>query len=260
MYMQHSIINMNRCPRRLPGVLLALAAFLSCSGNVFARDASVPYRNLPGFACHRWNSLGECSDFSYFDQKTAPVTRPSLYPTGSSPRTAVRYGCSGPTVDCTGSVSVRATASKNTVIRGEQFTYTLYVRNDDSQYRNVTLRAYLNDNVRFESATFGGFTDGNTIRWDTQRMAPGTSRTILLRVRVQANASTGFPVEMRVVADRSADVVTTTVLDGAEWNSNAIRIRSDGVYVQYGNPPRYRRLDDYAYPQRVCDPGRFRCR
>lgn len=66
--------------------LLVLAGSLLASAPVFARDASLPYRNQPGFQCNRWNALGECSDWSYTDYRTystyggSTYTSPVYYP------------------------------------------------------------------------------------------------------------------------------------------------------------------------------------
>ena len=166
------------------------------------RDASLPYRSMPGFQCHQWNWMGECSDWSYFDYRTAP---PAYGGTTAFPTYPV-YRCLNPTVDCTGSVTVRGSASPNPVALGQLLTYTLYIRNDDSQARTINVRAYLDTNsASFESSTFGGFSDGNMVRWDSQRIPARMSRTIILRVRIRNDARVTEPSILRIQAGNSSD-------------------------------------------------------
>ncbi len=237
------------------GVVVLLS--VSFAARAFARDASLPYRNYPGFQCHQWNRSGECSDWSYFDEKmiaptryVLPYSRPtSVQNTYVAPRTSAwpaTTRCGLPTEDCTGAISVRVTANPNPVPRSELLTYSIYVRNDDSQMRTYTVRAYLDDIVGFESATYGGYSDGKVIRWDAQRLAPKTSRSMILRVRVRENASLNLPVLLRVQADRSTDSVSVAVADSDEWYfDNAVKYTDSGVYAPYGHPRRYRKVDQY---------------
>ncbi|MSR87322.1 DUF11 domain-containing protein [Candidatus Peribacteria bacterium] len=214
--------------------------------SVSAVDASLPYRKYPGFQCHQWNRLGECSDWSYFEPSFNAKTPPPAYGAAILNRPVnPTYRCQNPTVDCTGSVSVRGSASPGVASRGEILTYNIYLRNDDSQNRTVSVRAYMDGNVGFVNATYGGYSDGTMVRWDNQSIPARMSRTMILRVRVRGDASTGKPIVLRIQSDRSSDSVSTNVMESTYYNSNAIRFTDDGVYVRSGHPPRYIRTDFY---------------
>lgn len=252
--MQHSITAMQSClPHSVRALLRAtvLAGMLVMPVGAFARDASLPYRIMPGFQCHQWNWMGECSDWSYFQPtRTAP---PAYGGTSSVRPMFPVYRCNSPTVDCTGSISVRGSASPNPVARGDLLTYTIYIRNDDSQNRTVNVRAYLDANaVAFQNATFGGYSDGTTIRWDSQIIPARMSRTIILRVRVRTDARLTEPILLRLQADRGSDSVSVNLIDREGIYDNTMRFTDDGVYVRSGHPPRYRRLDQYT-PQYYYD-------
>lgn len=219
---------------------LALTPFIAS-----ARDASIQHRSSTGFQCNRWNDSGECADWSYYYYKmrSTPVYRGSaaykrsmfLVPVRSAPATfsrVLRTNCANPTADCTGRVTVRVRATPNAVSIGELLTYILYVRNDDSQIRTVNIRAYPDENTAFDSATYGGYADGDLIRWDGLRVPARSSRSFIMRVLVRSNAPTGAPIRLTVRADQSIDTSSVRVLD-AGYYSNAIRVLDDGIYVHY---------------------------
>ena len=248
--MQHSITDMSICPSTR-GFRTCASAFCII-GLVFpslasARDAFVHVQSSPGYRCNRWNSAGECADWSYYDYetRTAPVYRGSMVyrrqtsvlPIRYAPATYIRRTvspCYDPTVDCTGRVTVRVRATPSAVPLGELLTYTLYIRNDDSQIRTVSVRAYLDENVDFDAASYGGYEDGNVIRWDTLRIPALSSRSFTMRVRVRSNAPTGSPIQLTVRTEGSIDRTSVNVVD-AGYYSNALRILEDGNYIYYNH-------------------------
>ncbi len=251
--MQHNIIYMILCPstRSLRTVATALCIIgLALPSLAAARDASIQYRSSPGFQCNRWNASNECADWSYYDygynMNSAPVYRGSTLYRRNISVTPVRQQqtgmrCGNATIDCTGSVSVRVRGMPNPVSLGELLTYTLYVRNDDSQIRSVEVRAYIDENTDFDSATYGGYQDGEVIRWDALRIPARSSRSFTMRVRVRSHASTGTPLKLTVRADQSIDTASVNVLD-AGYYSNAYRVLDDGTYVNYNRYSGERRL------------------
>jgi len=125
---------------------------------------------------------------------------------------------------------VRVRATPNPVPLGALLTYTLYVRNADSQVRTVNVRAYPDENVVFENATYGGFADGDLIRWDALRIPAWSSRSFTMRVRVRSNAPIGSPIALTVQAGSSVDRTSVAVLD-AGYYGNVIRVLDNGMYV-----------------------------
>lgn len=240
--MQHNITNMVVCPLtrclRVVATAFCTIGFILWPSSSFARDASVLYRNSPGFQCHRWNDAGECADWSTFNYgytlRSTPVYRGNaLYWRDTSlipvrPSTMMR--CNNSRVDCTGHVTVRVRAMPNPVLLGNLLTYTLYVRNADSQVRTVNVRAYLDENVDLDSATYGGFADGNLVRWDGLKIPAWSSRSFTMRVRVRSHTSFGTPIALTVQAGSSVDRTSVAVLDAGYYRS-AIRVLDDGVFV-----------------------------
>ncbi|NOS67501.1 MAG: hypothetical protein HOO67_04025 [Candidatus Peribacteraceae bacterium] len=236
----------------------AATAILVVSSVVFpgvasAYGSSVSYRNAPGFVCHRWGTSGQCADWSYYEvpppaygglrytenpnqayYRYYKSVKTTPYVQTTTPARAVYSGtrCTDPTVDCTGRVSVRASANTNPAVLGDLLTYTIYVRNDDSQNRTVNVRAYVDRNVGFESATYGGYSDGDVIRWDALRIPARSSRSFTLRVRVHSNAPTGSALQLKVQAGNSVDSVSVNVYDSGYYQ-NSIRVNDDGIRVRY---------------------------
>ena len=136
------------------------------------------------------------------------------------------------TMSKTDSELSRARGMPNPVALGELLTYTLYVRNDDSQIRSVDVRAYIDENTTFDSATYGGYRDGEVIRWDALRIPARSSRSFTMRVRVRSSAPTGVPIKLTVRADQSIDAASVNVIDPGYYD-NALRVLDDGMYVNY---------------------------
>jgi hypothetical protein len=261
--MRYSIIDMMKCPLSRVAMTLALIAGATFPVLASAKDASLPYRRVAGFTCHNWNAQRECVDWSvyatpppayggwavtetpeeafyryYMNQKKSSV-RPS---TSNVQRSVIRSRCNNPTVDCTGRVSVRARATPLPAVLGKPITYSMYVRNDDSQIRSVNVRAYLDDEVRFDVANYGGYEDGDIVRWDAIRIPAYGSRTLSMRGIVQSNAPLGTPLQFKVQAGNSVDSVAVDVADGWMYE-NAIRVDDDGITVRYNQYSGRRYLD-----------------
>lgn len=152
------------------------------------------------------------------------------------------YTCQNPTVDCTGSVTIRGTGSPNPARRGGVLTYRLYVRNDDSQNRTVNVKAYIDPNaVVFQDATFAGYSDKTAIRWNSQSIPARSSRTLVLRVRVRSDATLTKPILLRIQTDRSSDVVSVDTDDSNRFYDNAIQYDTRGYVAPTGRSPRIRR-------------------
>ena len=210
--MQYNMIYMTPCPLRLRllGTLGMIAAgVLPCA------------------------TLASAQTPLYFPNSSVLIY---TQPTWQQP--AYRYVCNNPLKDCTGTVSVRITALPKIVAREEILTYTLYVRNDDSQTRTVDLRAYLDPNVTFENSTYGGYQSSTSVRWDALKIARQSSRTVVLRVRVRGDAS-GTEISLQAKVGSTVDTVTTKLSD-TRYGTNGIRVNDDGsLSILSGNPPRY---------------------
>ncbi len=261
---------MKNCPLslRIAASLTGIVSGALLISPAFAYDASLPFRSYPGFVCHAWNARGECSDYSYIDYRNAadpdyrnvyvaptyrqpvryaqPVIRQPWSATVNGNMYGYRYACT-PTTDCTGEVTVRVSSSPTTVAPRGLITYNVYLRNNDSQTRTVDLRAYLDSDTVFESATFGGYSDGKNVRWNTMQMPPMSSRTVQVNAYVRGNIPVGRTLAFQAHAGSSLDSMTTRVL-ASGFGSNAIEYREDGIYGPVGYPPVYRRLGEVQPP------------
>lgn len=250
-FKQYNITDVTACPSiggiRGAAMVFCVIGLVLFPSLVFAKDASASFSNSPGFRCNRWNGAGECADWSYYDYyyKHTPVYRGAMQykrntyvvPVRGAPSKfsrGLRSICSNPTADCTGRVTARVRATPNPVTIGGRLAYTVYVRNDDSQIRTVNVRAYLDENVELDNVTYGGYLDGDLIRWDALRIPALSSRSLTLNVVVRSSAPTGTPVRLTVRADNSIDTSSVKVLDEGYY-SNAIRVLDDGIYVYYNH-------------------------
>ena len=163
--------------------------------------------DMPGYECHRQNRYGVCTDESTYDLQGG---LPGSYFVRTSPSL---LRCQSPMLDCTGRVSVRVRSVPTSVRRGALITYTIYLRNDDSQTRTVYVRAFLDAMSSFQSASAGHMVDNRLVRWDAIRMEPWTSKMMILRARAEHNAPYGTELRMTVQAGNAADVVVTAVED-----------------------------------------------
>lgn len=245
-------MTMESCPLRTlrtrSGALLA-AGVIVIAGLIplpaLAADRSAPYRSYPGFFCRQWNSWNECTSWTYFDARS---TTTRSYDGTWVTRSTAPVRCTNARRDCTGSVSVHVSAA-GSVRRGDVLTYDIFLRNNDSQWRTVDLRAFLDRHSEFQSASGDARLDGATVRWVNQSLAPRSGRSITLTVRVRPNVARSNPVLLRVLADGKSDTVSTAVLD-EPFDDRYDRYRADLLridtryYDPYQGTAPYRRVDD----------------
>ncbi len=206
MYMTTCLPSSSYFRRRTKGRALHLAV-LTGSAVVLALVLASPAA-YPGFQCNNWNWKNECTDFSYLDprpaytqsiggyQTTVPSPQYFYHPVYTFPSTGYyngynygnTYRCQSSS-DCTGTVSVRVRGIPTVAVRGDQIIYTIYLRNDDSQYRTATVSAIIDPDLTIISASTGGYGQGNIVRWNSLRVAPGQSDTLTVTVRINANAT-----------------------------------------------------------------------
>lgn len=155
-----------------------------------------------------------------------------------------------------GAVSIRGRATPDPVERNDVLTYTLYIRNDDVRLRFVDVWAMLDPDTSFESATFGGYSNGTLVRWDDLAIEPGLSRTLMLHVRVRPRAPLAGELRLTVQAESSVDTVTAGVINEFADRPAFRFTANNGVYTPYGvpvyRPENYTGFDIGRYPdQRI---------
>ncbi|MBI1812892.1 hypothetical protein HY285_03600 [Candidatus Peregrinibacteria bacterium] len=229
-----------------------------------AADPSIPFRNADGFQCYSYNGKGECTNFSFFNTggygamyPAAPAYPSSSYyppttyaPTISYPPAAYApsykypYGNSS-SYPVANRVTVRVTANPDPVSRGDELSYSIYVRNDTYSPRTVDVRAFLDPDTTFLAASNGGRETTNLeADWYSVYVAARSSMTLTLRTRVEYSANPGNIIRLRVDADGDSDDVTTRVDDSFRYRN------------PYGFPcSSYRGYGRYSYDY---DGGRHR--
>lgn len=258
MYMTNCLPSSSYMRRRSPCRALQLAvltggavvlALVLASPAAHAKDLSIPYRNYPGFQCNTWNWKNECTDFSYLDPRGAYQNVPApqyfyhpVYTFQNATPYGYRYNTNAyycqATRDCTGSVNVRVRGIPTVAVRGDTVTYTIYVRNDDSQYRTTKVTAVVDNDASILSASTGGYSQGNTVFWNSIRIAPGQSETLTISVRINANATLGRSMPITASTGNSSDTGYTEIKAGQEYRS-IVYPNGSNPYNLYGIPSQY---------------------
>lgn len=118
-------------------------------------------------------------------------------------------------------VSATITDNRNTAEIGQILTYTIRVSNNsDLVATQVAVNASTPAFAEFVSATEGGYSDGNNIRWLIIQIAPHDTRTLSFSARVRSDAAINSILTAGVVADGSNGTIvhdkTTVVLQSNE--------------------------------------------
>lgn len=99
-------------------------------------------------------------------------------------------------------ISTTITDGRNTAEIGQVLTYTVKITNDsDVVGTHVAIDASLPTYGEFVSATEGGITDGNNVRWIITQIAPHDTRTLKYSIRVRSDAPLDSILSAGVVAD-----------------------------------------------------------
>lgn len=108
---------------------------------------------------------------------------------------------------------ISITDSPATAEPGETVTYTIRLRNDDNRDITVDVRAILDDDMTFVSASDGGDEDDDEVEWDNIRVEEDEEETITLKVRIDSSADDGDTVRLEVRSEGEQDTETTEVED-----------------------------------------------
>lgn len=101
-----------------------------------------------------------------------------------------------------GAVTASITDNRNTAEIGQILTYVIKVKNDsDVVATQVAVDANMPTYGEFVSATEGGISDGNNVRWLIVQIAPHDVRTLSYSVRVRSDAPLDSILTAGAVAD-----------------------------------------------------------
>lgn len=115
-------------------------------------------------------------------------------------------------------VSVTISDSPSTAEPGDTVTYTIRLRNDGNSDERVDVRAMLDHDMTFVSASDDGEDDDDEVTWDRILVREDESETLTLKVRIDSSAQDGDTVRLEVEADGEEDTETTNIED--DGNSN----------------------------------------
>lgn len=108
--------------------------------------------------------------------------------------------------DDDGEVSVSVSADEDEVEEGDTITYTIRLENNDSDDAVVDVRAKLDSEVTFVSASDAGDEFSNRqVRWDNLRVDEDETLTLKLKVRVKNSVDDGDIITLSVEAGDDED-------------------------------------------------------
>lgn len=110
-------------------------------------------------------------------------------------------------------VRVTITDSPDPAEPGETVTYRIRVENLDNDDTDVDIRAFLDDDMIFVSASNGGDEDDGEVEWNDLEIDGDDEVTLTLRVRIRSSADDGDRVRLRVEAGSDEDTETTNIED-----------------------------------------------
>ncbi len=122
-------------------------------------------------------------------------------------------------------ISTSLSDNRNTAEIGQILNYVVKVTNNsDVVGTNVAVDAGFPVYGQFQSASDGGISDGNNVRWIIVQMAPHEVRTLRFSVRVRADAPMGSVLMASAVADGANGTITrdsTKVVEQSNENDLA---------------------------------------
>lgn len=117
-------------------------------------------------------------------------------------------------------IEIRITRdSPDPVEPGDEIDYTIVIENNDNQDHEVDVKAFLDSDVSFVSASDGGDEDDDEVEWDNIDVDEDDTETITLTVRVDSSADDGDRLALRVEADGENDTEYTEVDDDGTTNA-----------------------------------------
>lgn len=136
------------------------------------------------------------------------------------------------------SVHISLTDSPDPVSVGDTLTYTIRVRNEMNHSASLNVRAILDGDTSFISASDGGDENGNNVNWNNLTLSAGDTESITLRVRVRSTARPGDSLRLLVESGNADQTIYTNVDNGGNYYENGYYNSSsynNGTYCTYYN-------------------------
>lgn len=123
-----------------------------------------------------------------------------------------------------GDLRISITDSPSKVEAGDTVTYTIKLENRDNDDMHVDVKALLDRDMDFVSASDGGDEDGGEVEWDNLFIAEDDEEVITVKVRIDNSANDGDTVRFEVRSEGEYDAETTEVDDRNNSGSNDVSI------------------------------------
>ncbi len=117
-------------------------------------------------------------------------------------------------------VRLTVTDSPDPVEPGENIRYTIKIENMEDDDISVDIRAILDTQVDFVSASNGGDEERNEVVWSNIDLDEDEEETVTLTVRVDSSADDGDTIRLDVTANDDEETESTRVDDNGSNNNN----------------------------------------
>lgn len=122
--------------------------------------------------------------------------------------------------DDDGELNITITDSPDPVKEGDTIAYTIKLENDDDDDIRADVRAILDEDTDFVSASDGGDESRDEVEWDNIRIGEDETVTLTLRVKVKGSAKDGQDLELKVEANEEEETEKTEVEDEDDDDDN----------------------------------------
>lgn len=191
-------------------IAAGFASLLLLSESAYAYDASLTYRNYPGFQCYQWNSRGECVNFSYSASGTTGSTRSSSSRSRSSYSTARD-----------GDIEIEIDPDGDAVRPGEIVEFDIDLRNRRNSRVTTDVVATFDSDLDFLSASDDGDEiSRDEVEWQDIRVGARDTETLTLRMRVRSGARIGRSLHLTVEANGTEEEVIVVTSSRSRRNDD----------------------------------------
>lgn len=126
--------------------------------------------------------------------------------------------------------------SPTTAEPGDTVTYTIRLENNDNHDVHVDVRAILDEDTSFVSASDSGDRDGDRVDWDNVLVREDDDEILTLKVRIDSSLDDGNTVRLRVEAEDEEDTETTTIEDDDD-NDSHNSTSDDDISISISDSP-----------------------
>lgn len=126
--------------------------------------------------------------------------------------------------------------SPDPVQSGDTLTYTIRIENESNDdLEDIRVRAELDEDTSFLSATDGGDEDNDEVEWDRIDIDEDEEETLILRVRVRSGVRSGDTLRLRVEVEGEDETISTRVGSGSSNSGTCTYYNSylQQYYIDY---------------------------